>query len=253
MSTVQATPAKDQIIYPDCDGEPIAENTLQFDWIMTIKGGLDTLFMDRPDVFVAGDLLWYPIEGDNKTRTAPDAMVVFGRPKGPRGSYMQWEEGGIAPQVVFEVLSPGNRSGEMGRKLEFYEEFGVEEYYQYDPDREPRPGGQSPLRGWIRSEGRLIEIPKMPGFVSPRLGIRFELGAGKDALTIHHPDGRPFIGFVEQVEQTNAERLRANEERQRADEAAARARAAEQQAQAERRRADALMAQLRAMGIEPEI
>jgi hypothetical protein len=23
------------------------------------------MFRDRPDVFVAGDLFWYPIEGDN--------------------------------------------------------------------------------------------------------------------------------------------------------------------------------------------
>ena len=75
------------------------------------QGGLDALFRDDPDVFVAGDLLWYPVEGDPKTRIAPDAMVVFGRPKGYRGSYKQWDEGGIAPQVVFEVLSPGNRPG----------------------------------------------------------------------------------------------------------------------------------------------
>ena len=45
-------------------------------------------------------LLWYAVEGDNKIRQAPDAMVAFGRPKGYRGSYRQWEEGGIAPQVV---------------------------------------------------------------------------------------------------------------------------------------------------------
>ena len=97
------------VIYPDSDGQPMADNTLQFRWIVTIKEGLAHLFMDRPDVFVAGDLLWYPVEGDPKTRIAPDAMVAFGRPKGDRGSYKQWEEGGIAPQVVFEVLSPGNR------------------------------------------------------------------------------------------------------------------------------------------------
>jgi hypothetical protein len=39
MSTAQASPSTQPIIYPDCDGEPIAENTLQFDWIVTIKGG----------------------------------------------------------------------------------------------------------------------------------------------------------------------------------------------------------------------
>src|SRR3954452_5736001 len=134
MST-RTPSASPEIEYPDSDGEPMAENTLQFRWIVTIQGGLDALFRDYPEVFVAGDLLWYPVEGDNKTRMAPDAMVAFGRPKGYRGSYMQWVEGGIAPQVVFEVLSPGNRPAEMSKKREFYERFGVEEYYVYDPDR----------------------------------------------------------------------------------------------------------------------
>src|SRR2546428_3824589 len=107
------------IIYPDSDGQPMAENTLQFRWIVTIEGGLEALFADDPDVFVAGDLLWYPVEGEPTIRAAPDAMVVFGRPKGDRGSYKQWEEGGLAPQVVFEVLSPGNRPAEITRKLGF--------------------------------------------------------------------------------------------------------------------------------------
>ena len=79
LATPQQRPA---IIYPDCDGEPMADNTLQFEWIVTIKEGLDDLFRDDPNVFVAGDLLWYPVEGDPKTRMAPDALVAFGRPKG---------------------------------------------------------------------------------------------------------------------------------------------------------------------------
>src|SRR5881398_3342302 len=123
-----------ELVYPESDGQPIADNTLQFAWIMTIQGGLDALFAGDPNVFVAGDLLWYPVEGEPTIRAAPDAMVVFGRPKGYRGSYKQWEEGGIAPQVVFEVLSPGNRFAEMLRKFQFYERYGVEEYYIYDPD-----------------------------------------------------------------------------------------------------------------------
>ena len=42
--------------YPDSDGEPIAENTLQYAWITKIKNNLDILVMDDPDVFVAADL-----------------------------------------------------------------------------------------------------------------------------------------------------------------------------------------------------
>jgi len=185
---VQELSSAPEIIYPDSDGEPMAENTQQFRWIVVIKENLELLFADHEDVFVAGDLLWYPIEGDNKTRRAPDALVVFGRPKGDRGSYKQWEEDNIPPQVVFEVLSPGNRLTEMMQKLEFYERFGVEEYYLYDPD-------QVDLTGWLRSGDSLKVIDSMEGWVSPRLQIRFDLSS--DTLVIYRPDGERFYTFVE--------------------------------------------------------
>ena len=57
-----------EIIYPDSDSQPMADNTLQFRWITTIKTNLDWLFREQSDVFVAGDLLWYPVENDNKLR-----------------------------------------------------------------------------------------------------------------------------------------------------------------------------------------
>ena len=135
MSAITQRTTPKAIKYPDCDGKPIAENTLQFEYIVTLKGGFDALYADDPNVFVAGDLLWYPVEGQPTNRMAPDVLLAFGRPKGYRGSYLQWLEGGIAPQVVFEVLSPGNRPKKMQIKFEFYERYGVEEYYVYDPDR----------------------------------------------------------------------------------------------------------------------
>ena len=156
-----------QIEYPDSDGRRMAENTLQFQWIMTLQGGLDDLFRDTPDVFIAGDLLWYAVEGLVKRRTAPDVMVAFGRPKGRRGSYKQWVENGVAPQVAFEVLSPGNRPTAMAKKLLFYETYGVEEYYIYDPD-------DVELTGYVRdNSGVFTPIPNTNGYTSPRLGVRF--------------------------------------------------------------------------------
>ncbi|MBU6344513.1 MAG: Uma2 family endonuclease [Cyanobacteria bacterium REEB494] len=96
------------------------EATWLFTWIVKIKENLEILFKSNPDVFVAGDLFWYPVEGNNKIKLAPDTMVVFGRPKGHRGSYRQWEEDNIPPQVVFEILSPGNTQDEMDKKKLFY-------------------------------------------------------------------------------------------------------------------------------------
>lgn len=212
----------EDIDYPSSDGKPMSDNTRQFQWIVTIQGGLDALFKDDPDVFVAGDLLWYPVEGQPKIRRAPDALVAFGRPKGHRGAYLQWREGDIAPQVVFEVLSPKNTPAEMAGKLAFYDTYGVEEYYLYDPD-----GGE--LTGWQRAGPRLRVIPAIEGWVSPRLGVRFGLRAGE--LLLANPDGTPFLSYLE---------------------LARRREAAERQADAATKRAERLAARLRELGIDPE-
>ncbi|NES25902.1 MAG: Uma2 family endonuclease, partial [Symploca sp. SIO3E6] len=36
-----------ELLYPDSDGKPLADNTTQSRLIFTIKGGLDALFKDR--------------------------------------------------------------------------------------------------------------------------------------------------------------------------------------------------------------
>ncbi len=207
MSVNQLEAPTKPIIYPDSDGKPMAENTRQFEWIVTLVGGLQALFADDPNVFVAGDLLWYPVEGDNKTRLAPDALVAFGRPQGHRGSYKQWEEGGVAPQVVFEVLSPGNTRKEMADKLAFYDRYGVEEYYLYDPD-------SGRLQGWWRQGGRLVEITRMRGWLSPRLGVQFDL-EGVD-LCLTRPDGQRFATYLEVAKRAENAEQRAESAEQRA-------------------------------------
>ncbi len=214
------------IEYPDCDGNPMSDNTLQFHWIVLIKENLETQFADDPNVFIAGDLLWYPVKGQPKVRAAPDAMAIFGRPKGYRGSYMQWVEGGIAPKAVFEILSPNNSREEMDRKFDFYEKHGVDEYYLFDPET-------NDLHGWTRRGGRLEKIANMNGWISPALGIRFELDA--NGLTIFHPDGTPFTSHLEEARekhQVKQDLAIAEYERKRAEEQRS-------QAEQERKRAEA--------------
>jgi len=192
---------KEQIVYPESDGKPMADNTKQFRWIVTLEGGFEALFRDREDVFVAGDLFWYSVEGRPDIRMAPDVMIVFGRPKGDRPSYKQWEEENIAPQVVFEVLSPTNSLLEMAKKLEFYDRYGVEEYYLYDPET-------GDFTGWIRGEdGRLRVIDEIQGWVSPRLGVRFEIEDGE--LRVIRPDRQRFMTYLELQQQAEHERQRA--------------------------------------------
>jgi Uma2 family endonuclease len=260
-------PEHQKIIYPERDGKPMSDNTKQFRWIHIIESGLESLFEDNPNVFVAGDLLWYPVKGNPKIRAAPDAMVVFGRPKGDRGSYLQWEEENLPPQVAFEILSPGNTKDEMKTKQTFYERYGVEEYYIYDPDN-------LKLTGWIRRGERLEPIAQMKGWNSPLLKLRFEMDGVGGELNLYRHDGKPF-STAEQLQQAELraeqerqraeqerqraeqERQRAEQERQRAEQAEQRAEQAEQDAEQkqqqieqERQRAERLLARLKAAGIE---
>ena len=175
-------------MYPDSDGKPMADNTLQALWIIMLYDNLRGI-LDLAQNFVAADHLWYPVEGDPKTRIAPDVMVVLGRPDGYRGSYKQWLEEGMAPQVVFEVLSPSNTAVEMMDKLRFYEKFGVEEFIILDPEN-------GDFKAYIRKSDTLIKengvgIP----WTSPKLGVKFFLQGGE--LKASHKDGTPFKTFTE--------------------------------------------------------
>ena len=237
------------IIYPDSDGKPMADNTIQFYWIMIIYYNLEWLFRNNPLVFVAGDLLWYPVEGNNKLRQAPDVMVIFGVAKGDRGSYMQWREQNIPPQVVFEILSPGNTRKEMDQKRRFYEEYGVEEYYLYDPMK-------NQLSGWLRSLNSLELIDSMNNWISPRLGIKFEISG--ENLHLYLPNGEEFSTYNDNKNERIEQEARALNAEQRALNFEQRALNFEDQVQTERLRAEAesqraerLAELLRAAGIDP--
>ncbi len=225
------SPTQPEIVYPDSDGQPMANNTEQFRWILMIQQNLDWMYANDPNVFVAGDLFWYPVEGKPNIVNAPDVMLVLGRSKGKRSSYQQWHEAGIAPQVVFEILSPGNSQEEMEKKILFYERYGVEEYYIYNP-------GNNQLRGWLRGEEGLDAIAPIAGWVSPRLGIRFDLSG--DELEIYRPDGTKFFSYIEICQLLEQEQQRAEAERQRAEAERQRAESERQRAESERQRAEEL-------------
>ncbi|NOT62785.1 MAG: Uma2 family endonuclease [Acidobacteria bacterium] len=189
-----------EIIYPDSDGKPMAENTEQYDYLTMIKTGLAAQFKNE-NVFVAGDLLWYPVQGRPDITVAPDVLVAFGRPPGRRSSYKQWEEGNVAPQVVFEILSPGNTRRELQAKRTFYQRHGVEEYYEYDPDN-------GTLDCWRRVGDFFTYLSIDDEWTSPRLGIKLRLEAN-GALSVFYPNGRKFELTEDEILRANAAELRA--------------------------------------------
>jgi len=239
---VQA-PLSPQTLYPDSDGKPMAENTEQYQWIVRLVENLKHLLKDQC-AFVAGDLLWYPVEvkpipGQPRPpvpRQAPDAMVVLGRPDGYRGSYQQWQEEDIAPQVVFEILSPSNTHLEMAEKQRFYQKYGVVEMYFYDPQVRNFWGFTQVENHW-----HCVTELNLP-WVSPLLQIRFEMF--EDGLAVFYPNGEPFKTleeFAQERDQVKAERDQVKAERDQAQ-------LERDQAKAER---DRLAQKLQELGIDP--
>ena len=272
---------QDDRFYPSSDGKPMAENTEQYRWIVLIAENLTAIFSQNPNVFIAADLLWYPMPISERVKgepyaQAPDIMVVWGRPKGFRSSYIQHKEENIPPQVVFEILSPSNKTEdglrELQKKLEFYQRHDVEEYYTYDPMVKN-------LAVWHRQGSHLAPMNFSQTWVSPRLGVTFEWQPGQE-LFLFKPDGRPFLSFSDLDTQVEQERIRAEQERlqkeferQQKQEAQLQAQQERQQAQRERQQAqrerqqkqeaqlqaqqerqekERLAAYLRSLGVDPD-
>jgi hypothetical protein len=90
---------------------------------------------------------------------------------------------------------------------------------------------------WQRREQELEAVESADGWVSPRLGVRFQLS--ETELQIFGPNGAPFVSFVELAQLREQAELRAEQ--------------AEALLERERSRSQALEAQLREMGIDPNL
>jgi len=90
----------------------------------------------------------------------------------------------------------------------------------------------------------------MRGWLSPRLGVRFDLEEG--ALVLLHPDRWRIVSYAELAVERAQAHEEAEHERQRAEQEKERAERERQLAKHERERAERLAARLQALGIDPE-
>ena len=212
MSKVYPT-ALDDVIYPDSDGEPMAENFLQSIVIRMLVSGFERIFAGRSDMIVGGDFFWYPVQGEPKIVVAADAMVIVGV-EVPLdiysvGSYRQWQQGGH-PALAVEVLSPSNTWSEMTRKRLFYDKHGVDEYWVFEPS-------DGTFEVWVRDEGRLVAVANPAnGWVSPTTEVHVRVEGSE--LIVHDSNGiRRWLTTAEEGALLDVETARANEATARAD------------------------------------
>lgn len=274
------------VFYPETDGQPMAQNPKQWNAIVQIASNLERLYENDASVWIGKDQFWYPRAGAPQVVQAPDIFLVYGVEKKFRPTYKQWKENNIAPQVVFEVISPSNDRKEMEEKRQFCERFGVEEFYIVDVDFDLVPEG---VEGYLRNaDGRLTLRPFNERLVSPRMQMTFavepkiafaqnkKIPAAKKAqrefmqenfeINYYYPDGSPFRSIpdlwdLKAKAEREAEKERALkiEAEQKAEEAEQKAEKAEQLAETERalkieaqQKAETYAALLRSLGIDVE-
>ena len=214
-------PTPKEVVYPEGDGEPMAETEPHGDAAEDVKGALRGRYSEDPQVQVGGNLLLYYVEGDPTLSVAPDVYVTLGVPKGSRRTWKTWVEG-KAPDVVFEMTSKSTKAKDLGIKKGVYALMGVKEYFLFDPLDEylhPR------LRGY-----RLVGedyVPLMgPVLVSEVLGLTLRV-EGRELWLIDRETGQrvlpPRLRAEVEAQRAEAEAQRADSEAQRADDEAQRA------------------------------
>jgi Uma2 family endonuclease len=206
-----AIPLQREIYYPESDGKPMAETELHANVMFDLIHALQARYAGDIDVQVGGNLLFYYEEGNPRASVSPDVYVTRGIPKGPRDTYLLWEEG-LPPCFVIEVTSKSTSSEDLRRKKVLYERLGIEEYFLFDPREEYL---HPPLQGYRLVNGRYQPIPADgDGSLSSRTTGLILRPEGTNLRLIDAATGERLLGHREEAEARRAaeERTRALEE-----------------------------------------
>ena len=207
----------DGVVYPSGDGEPMSENDPQFTAITETAATLRDRYVDRSDVYIAGDMFVYYRRGRNDVRVAPDVFVAFGaRGSHKRLSWIIWNEGGVVPAFVLEVAAPKSWERDAVAKREIYARLGVREYWRFDPigdlfypvlvGEELVDGEYEPLDVYTDSAGILRGYSSALALdvcVRSDSALRFYDPASREWLL---SPGENYIGRLEAEAQVSAER-----------------------------------------------
>ncbi|MCY3621780.1 MAG: Uma2 family endonuclease [Gammaproteobacteria bacterium] len=154
MSEALVAPS-DPVEYPTRDGRPVAETDLHYVRLAGAAYGLRKFLADRDDVYVGSNLMVFDEPGNPRRHLSPDIFVAFGVRSGPRDLFKIWEE--KPPSFVLEITSKSTRREDERTKRQRYAQWGVQEYFLYDPRAE---WVTPPLQGFSLQGRRYRRMPE---------------------------------------------------------------------------------------------
>ncbi|MEP7038862.1 MAG: Uma2 family endonuclease [Acidobacteriota bacterium] len=183
-----------EVYYPESDGKPVAETEIHINTIFNLYGILRNYFSDKADVAVIADMMFYYEKGNTRKSIAPDVMVVKGVHKNPRRVFKLWEE--KVPDVVFEISSRGTWRDDLQKKYFLYQEFGVKEYYIFDPEYDYLRDG---LVAYHLKDGKFEDVKIKEGRIfSPALDL--EIVDTGETLRLFNPETKKILPTMEEME-----------------------------------------------------
>lgn len=205
--------AYEEDIYPESDGQPMAETDLHRDELTDAVAALKTRYEREGDVYVSGNLLFYYEQGNPRRVVSPDVFVVRGVRKGPRRKYLLWKEG-RGPCFVIELTSESTKGEDLETKRDLYQRLGVEEHFLFDPQSESlRP----PLQGFRLINGRYRPIkPESDGSLRSRTTDLLLRQEGQHLRLTDATTGEPLLRNAEWASVAKEEKARADREAARA-------------------------------------
>jgi Uma2 family endonuclease len=228
---------------PDSDDTPV-DNELQDLIPGLLKLILSQIWGDRQDWFFGVDMgIYYDPYPIEPPVIVPDGFLSLGVQRiideGLRLSYVLWEENGIVPLFVLEVVSK-KYGGEYSKKKEKYRELGVLYYAVYSIYRRRKP----PLELYKLIDDTYVLQPGLQAgkpYWMPEVG----LGIGRER-GVHMGIEREWLYWYD------AENNRCRSPEELVVQAEARADQAEAQANQAQQSLDALLEKLRSQGINPD-
>jgi Uma2 family endonuclease len=176
------------VYYPESDGQPMAETDFHITAIMYLFQSLRTFFLQANDTKVFADIMFYYEEGNPYKSISPDVMVVKGVGKHPRRVFKLWEEN--VPEVVFEISSRKTWRDDLQKKFFLYQQFGVKEYYIFDPEYDYLT--DEPLVAFHLKNGEFKPVKVKKGRVfSPALQL--EIVDNGERLRLFNPETKSYL------------------------------------------------------------
>lgn len=220
------------------DGEPLESNRHRIAMNVLIRS-LEQAWSERNDFFAGGNMFIYysSTQARNRDFRGSDFFVVLDvNGTKSRQGWVVWEEDGRYPDVIVELMSPSTAEVDKVTKKEIYERtFRTPNYFVYDPFN------PSSLQGWqLDASHRYQPLQANErGWLWCDLG--FWLGIWEGTI---QRETAPWLRFFD----SSGDLVLLPEEA-----AQVKVQQATQQAEQEHLKAERLAAQLRALGVEPEV